>query len=572
MQLRQSNIDKLPRSTFDVLIVGGGINGAVSAAALAGRGVRTALIDMRDFAGFTSMQSSNLAWGGIKYLESHDYALVRELCKSRNRLMRNYPSTVEEIRFLTTVSAGFRFHPVLLWLGAWVYWLMGDCHTRVPRLLTRKDIEREEGIIDARDCTGGIEYSDAYLHDNDARFTFNFVRSAMTSGCIAANYVESLGGRRENGVWTIRAKDTIDNTEFTIRANVLINAAGPFVDAHNRLTGQTTEHHHVFSKGIHLLVDRVTPRRRVLAFFADDGRLFFAIPMGLKTCVGTTDTRVDKPIVRVSDDDVEFVLDNINKRLKLDKPLSRRDVVAYRCGVRPLAVKSEAAGKRDFLQMSRKHVLDVNLQDAHISIFGGKLTDCVNVGDEVCGTVIQMGIGIPHPDYKWYGEPPDAMKQEFLHRARLMGLDAHTPPTSTEPLSTRLWRRYGLGALAMLESIREDARQAGLLIDGTEYIRCELHQAARREMITKLEDFLRRRSKIALVLRKEDILRSEGLGEACSILFGDQARAKLKEYTLDGDLAGVEPPASPHEYIDRLSAESHAGNRAHSESLEWRAT
>ena len=573
MQLRQSNIDKLTRSTFDVLIVGGGINGAVSAAALAGRGVRTALIDMRDFAGFTSMQSSNLAWGGIKYLESHDYALVRELCKSRNRLMRNYPSTVEEIRFLTTVSAGFRFHPVFLWLGAWVYWLMGDCHTRVPRLLTRKDIEREEGIIDTRDCTGGIEYSDAYLHDNDARFTFNFVRSAMTSGCIAANYVESLGGRRENGVWTIRARDTIDGTEFTIRANVLINAAGPFVDAHNRLTGQTTEYHHVFSKGIHLLVDRVTPRRRVLAFFADDGRLFFAIPMGLKTCVGTTDTRVDEPIVRVSDDDVEFVLDNINKRLKLDDPLSRRDVVAYRCGVRPLAVKSEAAGKRDFLQMSRKHALDVNLQDAHISIFGGKLTDCINVGDEVCGTVIKMGIGIPHPDYKWYGEPPDEMKQEFLHRARLMGLDAYTPPTSTEQLSTRLWRRYGLGALAMLESIREDARQAELLIDGTEYIRCELHQAARREMITKLEDFLRRRSKIALVLRKEDILRSEGLGEACSILFGDRARAKLEEYARqDGDLAGLQPPAAPYEYIDRLSAESHAGNRAHSESLEWRAT
>ena len=570
MQLRQSNIEKLSRGTFDVLIVGGGINGAVSAAALAGRGVRTALIDMRDFAGFTSMQSSNLAWGGIKYLESHDYALVRELCKSRNRLMRNYPSIVQEIRFLTTISRGFRFHPVILWLGTWLYWLIGDCYTRVPRLLSRKDIEREEGIIDTRDCGGGIEYSDAYLHDNDARFTFNFVRSAMTSGCIAANYVESLGGRRIDGVWTLRARDVIDNAQFAIRAKVLINAAGPFVDAHNRLTGQTTEHHHVFSKGIHLLVDRITPRRRVLASFAGDGRLLFAIPMGLKTCVGTTDTRVDDPIVHISDDDVEFVLDNINKRLKLDQPLSRRDIVAYRCGVRPLAVKTETAGSRDFLQLSRKHALDVNLRDAHVSIFGGKLTDCINVGDEVCGTVANMGIRLPHPGYKWYGEPPNAMKQEFLHRARLMDLDAYTPPTSTEPLSTRLWRRYGLGALGMLESIRADPRQAELLIGGTEYIRCELHQAAHREMITKLEDFLRRRSKIALVVRKQDILRSPGLLEACSILFGEQATAKLDEYArTQDDVQLAMPPAHAQEYVDKLSAESLASNEAHSEPLRW---
>lgn len=570
MQLRQSNIEKLSRGTFDVLIVGGGINGAVSAAALAGRGVRTALIDARDFAGLTSMQSSNLAWGGIKYLESHDYALVRELCKSRNRLMRHYPSIVQEIRFLTTISRGFRFHPVILWLGTWLYWLIGDCYTRVPRLLSRKDIEREEGIIDTRDCGGGIEYSDAYLHDNDARFTFNFVRSAMTSGCIAANYVESLGGRTIDGVWTLRARDVIDNAQFAIRAKVLINAAGPLVDAHNRLTGQTTEHHHVFSKGIHLLVDRITPRRRVLALFADDGRLFFAIPMGLKTCVGTTDTRVDDPIVHISDDDVEFVLDNINKRLKLDQPLSRRDVVAHRCGVRPLAVKTETAGSRDFLQLSRKHALEVNLRDAHVSIFGGKLTDCINVGNEVCGTVAKMGIRLPHPGYKWYGEPPNAMKQEFLHRARLMDLDAYTPPTSTEPLSTRLWRRYGLGALGMLESIRADPRQAELLIGGTEYIRCELHQAAHREMITKLEDFLRRRSKIALVVRKQDILRSPGLLEACSILFGEQATAKLDEYArTQDDVQLAMPPAHAHEYVDKLSVESLASNEAHSEPLRW---
>ena len=101
MLLRKQNIDQLKNEPFDVAIIGAGINGAVAAAALSAKGVKVALIDKGDFAGFTSSNSSNLAWGGIKYLESHEYRLVSKLCKSRNLLMESYPSTVKEIRFLT---------------------------------------------------------------------------------------------------------------------------------------------------------------------------------------------------------------------------------------------------------------------------------------------------------------------------------------------------------------------------------------------------------------------------------------------------------------------------------------
>jgi glycerol-3-phosphate dehydrogenase len=108
MQLRKTHLEKLSQTTYDVLIIGGGINGAVSAAALAGRGVKVALIDKGDFAGFTSQHSSNLIWGGIKYLESYDFRLVWKLCQSRNQLIKRYPSTVKEIRFFTTVPKNFR--------------------------------------------------------------------------------------------------------------------------------------------------------------------------------------------------------------------------------------------------------------------------------------------------------------------------------------------------------------------------------------------------------------------------------------------------------------------------------
>ena len=319
--------------------------------------------------------------------------------------------------------------------------------------------------------------------------------------------------------------------KLQIRARVLINAAGPFVDAHNRLTGERTAHRHVFSKGIHLIVPAITPHRRVLTFFADDGRMFFAIPMGGRTCIGTTDQRVDTPHTEVTDEDREFVLANINKRLKLAKPLTRADIIAERCGVRPLAVRREAQDLgHDWMTLSRRHEIDVDHEQAHLSIFGGKLTDCVNVGNEVAAIVGRLGIALPHRDYKWYGEPHPSVHAEYLHQATLMQLDDYTAPEAIEPLSGRLWRRYGQQAFELLARIREEPREAGILIEGTDYLRCEIELMRRREMIVKLEDFLRRRSKIALVVRHDDIRDAEGLMEACRILFDDEAQARYDEY------------------------------------------
>ena len=530
MKYRASNLQRLRNRSFDVLIVGGGINGAVAAAALSARGASVALIDRGDFAGGTSQHSSNLAWGGIKYMETWEFPLVRALCMSRNRLIRSYPSTVQEMRFYTTIERGFRWHPFMLYMGTWLYWLIGNGFTRMPRLLGPKRIAAEEPKVDTSNAVGGFEYSDAYLHDNDARFVFNFVRSALSRGCIATNYVSFSGATRQDGHWQARAHDEISGEAFAISAKVLINAAGPWVDQLNGVTGQTTEHRHVLSKGIHLIVDRISPHRRVLTFFADDGRLFFAIPMGNRTCIGTTDTKVDSANVRVTDEDRDFVLDNINKRLQLDRPLTPDDVIATRCGVRPLVVKGGDQNFDDFLQLSRKHAVDVDGERGHISIFGGKLTDCINVGEEICEEVQALGVALSHADFRWYGEPPDEVRDEFFHQAELMNLDSLTAAESSEPLSTRLWRRYGAHAIGLLENIREDPREAEVLIKGTEYIRCELRQAARREMIVKLEDFLRRRSKIALVERPEVIRNAPGLIEACEILFKDQAQARIDEY------------------------------------------
>ncbi|MEZ5569361.1 MAG: glycerol-3-phosphate dehydrogenase/oxidase [Halioglobus sp.] len=529
MTLRDSNVRKLAAQPFDVLVIGAGINGAVSAASLAARGLRVALIDRGDFAGGVSSSSSNLAWGGIKYLESGEFLLVDKLCRSRNRLMRAYPSTVKEIRFLTTIARGFRVWPFFVYLGSLLYWVMGRFVTRAPRFHTARSIERAEPIINTANAAGGLEYSDCYLHDNDARFVFNFVRKSLNYGCIAANYVEALGSRFEQGEWTTPVRDMISGATFNVRARAVVNACGPYVDAQNRAAGEATEHHHLFSKGIHLIVDRVTDNKRVLAFFASDGRLFFLIPMGPKTCIGTTDTQVKSPEVSVTDADRDFVLDNVNALLDIKPPLTRADVIAERVGVRPLAKRGDG-GVADWVQLSRKHVIEVDAARRHLSIFGGKLTDCLNVGEEVAGHLQALGFTLSDVGNQWYGEPEAELRAEFMLQARRMQLDSLTAPSSSEPLSERFWRRYGESAFGLLERIREDASGAELLIENAEYTRCEIELAARREMIVKLEDFMRRRSKIEQVVRRGDIAASPGLREACDILFGEQADMRLREY------------------------------------------
>ncbi|HMJ11699.1 MAG TPA: FAD-dependent oxidoreductase [Polyangiaceae bacterium] len=530
MKLRQTNIEKLKTGNFDVCVIGGGINGAVSAAALSASGVRVALIERKDFAGVTSQQSSNLAWGGIKYLETFELALVRSLCLARNRLIRAYPSTVREISFYMTYPRGFRWPRVFVWLGAWLYWFIGNCFTRTPRLLSARQMASEEPIIDLSSATGGIEYSDAFLHDNDARFVFNFVRRALTNGCIAANYVEVTRAVREGERWLISVRDVEKGETFVVRSKLIVNAAGPYVEDVNERLGISTRHRHVLSKGVHILVRRLTASYRVLTFFADDGRLFFVIPMGPRTCIGTTDTRVDGPDVSVTEEDRRFVLDNINKRLRLEQPLTEGDIIAERCGVRPLVVSGEtkSANSQDWLQLSRKHAIEAS--DGAVCVFGGKLTDCLNVGEEILDEVERAGIRIPYAGQRWYGEPAQSTRDEFFHQAKLMNLDALTSQTSSEPLSARLWRRYGGQAIGLLEHIREDPRDAELLIEHAEYLRCEIEQAASREMITKLDDFLRRRSKIAQVVSHEALRRAAGVREACRILFGAEADRKYDEY------------------------------------------
>lgn len=448
------------------------------------------------------MHSSNLAWGGIKYMEGLEFGLVRKLCVARNALMRAYPHAVRETRFLTTVPVGFRWPRWVLYVGAWLYWFIGSFFTKPPRLLSKRQLQREQPSLNVEDSVGGFEYSDAHLVDGDARFVFGFARSAMENGAIVLNYARVESATFEGEQWVVAVSDQSSREPrddagslHTLRARVLINACGPFADVVNRQVGIHTQHHHVLSKGVHLNVRRIAEGDRILAFFASDGRLFFAIPIGNRSCIGTTDTRTEDARPDVTDDDRLFILDNINAKLRLETPLTRQDIISERCGVRPLVVPKSArlaSGDTDWTALSRKHVVEVMPDKRHITIFGGKLTDCINVGNEMVAAVEALGVPMG-PQKPWYGEGTHEERQTWLAQAQ---------GVIPEVAVHRLWRCYSARAHEILRLIQKDATLAAPLYPDADVLRAEALYAGKFECVELTEDFLRRRTHLAQQLSR----------------------------------------------------------------------
>ena len=333
-----------------MLVVGAGINGAVSAAALAGRGASVALIDRGDFGGFTSQESSNLVWGGFKYLENYELPLVFGLCRSRNRLMKAYPDNIKEISFLATLDRTAPYRPWFAAVGATAYWGIGAFGTHRPRVFDVEQLEEVEPVIDTSTARGAVQYQDAYLVDNDSRFVFSFVRSAVEAGAAVANYVELVSAERVGDRWECRLRDTDSGVEVTTSARVVVNAVGPFVDELNRSWG-------LHDRGTASSTPRASTssspgsRRPATTGCSPSSttpdRLFYVIPMGQRSVIGTTDTRIETPFTHVTDEDRDFLLGQINARLDLPRPLTADDVIAERSGVRPLVVRAEGGDHQD---------------------------------------------------------------------------------------------------------------------------------------------------------------------------------------------------------------------------------
>lgn len=519
--MREPTIEQMAGQRFDVAVVGGGINGAVSAAALAGRGASVALVDRGDFASVTSQSSSNLVWGGIKYLQSYELPLVWALCASRNKLLEAYPTRIKEVPFLAAIGETTPFSVGMAALGAGAYWTLGRWRTAAPRVYSRRAAKALEPLLTTDTLRGAVRYSDAVLVDNDARFVWDFVRYARARGAAAVNYVAMSGAERAAAGWRLHLHDVIGGGRFSIDADIVINAAGPFAPSVSSDLGVANRSHIVLSKGAHLVVPRVSAEERVLAFFDDDGRLFYVIPMHDRSVIGTTDTRLPAFGSEVSDDDRRFILDQANRRLALARPITPDDIVAERCGVRSLVVPdSEAVGAADWMALSRRHEVEVDAQRRVLTILGGKLTDCLNVGHEVSKAVRGLGLALG-PPHRWYGEEDPRLRAQLA--TKLTQGPALEHPTA---LLESLWRRQGSKAFAVVDEWQRDPANTDVLFEGTDITRGEFGLMLKTEMIVTLEDLFRRRTPLSQIRSREELAEHPGTAELTSAL-AEQRHAAL---------------------------------------------
>lgn len=492
--------------TYDAVIVGAGINGAVSAAALSSRGLKVLIIDQGDFASLTSQQSSNLIWGGIKYLQSYEFWLVFKLCLARARLMKEYPNRIRKIGFLAALGPDAPFGPLLARFGTLAYWAIGLFTTPAPRTFNLKATLDLEPRFATEALRGAVRYFDGMLPDNDSRFVWEFVSKAKSFGAQVGNYMRLDSASNNDGLWSLQVTDQLTGSTQTLKSRAVVNAAGPLVESVLSSANAAAKTGLVLSKGIHLVVPKLTQDDRVLAFWDEQNRLFYVIPMGDRSVIGTTDTRVKDPFSQVTDEDRNFVLRQINRSMNLETPLTMDSIISERCGVRSLVVDQNQSGdSEDWHKLSRKHVIEVDRQKKILSIFGGKLTDCLNVGEEVVAHFKKMGFHVGMPK-KWFGEGVGQMPSTFEERVRSLCVSQE----SAERVATGLWRRHGMQAQAIIDSTSHPLEE---VFEGTGITYAEVSHVIHTEMVFKADDVLRRRLPLAMLRSEDDIAANDKLQE-----------------------------------------------------------
>ena len=493
----QSRLAGLDQTPLDAVVIGGGMAGAGIARDLALRGVSVALFEKGDFASGTSSKSSKLIHGGLRYLELGDFKLVRESLRERKTLERVAPHLVRPLPFLVPVYKGSRRGLVLVRLGMWLYDLLtpGKATERY-RVLRAVDTLALEPNIRAEDLKGaGYYFDDLLLYPE--RMCLENILSAARHGARVFNYCqveEFVKGSR--GLDGVRVRDLLTDQVFDVRASVVINASGPWVDRVRELAGLTQATPKVVrtTKGIHCLLPRLTERAVYLSSDSDE-RMIFVIPWRDFSLVGTTDSDFDGDPDRLwaTRAEVEYLLGAV-RRVLPDPRVSIEHVAYTYAGVRPLAFEEGAAASK----VSRDHrvVLEGN-EGRLMSVTGTKLTCFRSLAEEV-GDLVTARL--------------DRRRPSISARLSLDGLDEDVAKlearawldVSAEMAATGLPRdtlqilvdTYGRGYTRVLELAKKVPDGAERLCPSNPEIVAQLHQAVREEMAVSLQDFLIRRSAI----------------------------------------------------------------------------
>jgi glycerol-3-phosphate dehydrogenase len=365
---RAAIFERLGRETFDLLIIGGGINGCGIARDAAMRGLSVALVEKHDFGSGTSGRSSRMIHGGLRYLEQGFLRLVFEASRERRILLRIAPHLVQPIVFLWPVYAKARISRTKLTAGLTLYDLFSLFRNPRHERLSAAELRAREPALQTAGLSGGAAYIDATT--DDTRLTLANALAAKSHGATIINHAEALqDGENERQVLL---RDTLSQHETRVKAQVIVRAVGPWDPS---VSG---------TKGTHIMVRCSPPRPdHAVAFLSRiDERVLFMLPQEDLIMIGTTDlpTAESPDDVRPSEEEIVYLLESANGVLG-GAPLTRADVVAAWAGIRPLAAQEPA----DPAQLSREHAIEVS--NGVIRVTGGKLTTYRAVAAEVVDSV-----------------------------------------------------------------------------------------------------------------------------------------------------------------------------------------
>lgn len=492
---RAGEWERLTSERWDALVIGGGATGCGVARELAARGVRTALVEAGDWGGGTSGRSSRLIHGGLRYLQTGDFALVFEALAERRRLLELAPHLVHPLRFLFPVYRGGPVGLRTLQAGMWLYDLLslfrGIARHRILRPAGCREIE--PGLA-KQALRGGALYFDAAV--DDVRLTLAAARAAWLAGAAMVPRAEVVrfrsAGRHLEGV---AVHDRLRGRDAEVHARLVINATGPWSDTLRRLADPDVRPRLRPTKGVHVMLRRERIGSRGALIFASplDARVMFVLPWRDRVYIGTTDTDYEGAVGDAVAEaaDVDYLLGSANG-LFPDARLTPADVVSTWAGVRPLLAAERdpqlAAGAT-----SREHEVWRD-RSGLLNIAGGKLTTyrvmAVEAADAAAELLRSDGVVVetaPAPA-PLPGAPPlpwDAFASAFAERAAGVGLD--------DEVADHLARAYGTDAEAILRRIADDAALGARLLPDLPYVRAEVPHAVEEEMALTLEDVLARR-------------------------------------------------------------------------------
>jgi glycerol-3-phosphate dehydrogenase len=362
-------LSKFVEPPFDLLVIGGGINGVGIARDAAGRGLSVLLVEQGDLSSATSSASSKLVHGGLRYLEQYEFRLVRESLSEREVLLAAAPHIIWPLRFVLPVHSGLR-PPWVLRAGLFLYDHIGGRKVLPPTRTVRRGRDPALGPLADR-YVQGFEYSDCWA--DDARLVvINAIDAAERGACIEPGW-RVTAARREGELWHVDMTSS-ERAQRTVRAYGLVNAAGPWVQEVLRLTGSTRRNSLRLVKGSHVVVPRLYDGNQAFTLQTADRRIVFIIPYQDDfTLIGTTDVAFtgDPAKVSASGEEIQYLCGLASEYLK--NPISADRAVWSYSGIRPLYDDGDASAST----VTRDYVFDLDApagQPPLLSVFGGKLT------------------------------------------------------------------------------------------------------------------------------------------------------------------------------------------------------